>query len=201
MRIARQDVGRRGQAIERSEREMRGAIQRVALCEIDQDRRDLTVLATKIDARDHVGLVFLSGEGRGLPVRGGTGERIDREAADAAVGIGIGVQRNKEIGAPGARDPDALRQRNVEIAVARQMDNEGTGLLEQTRKSQSLIEDEILLQYAVDPARARVETAMAGIDDDDFLLSGTVDGLLRRRSKRCEALRRGLLCLEVLGPR
>src|SRR3546814_4536931 len=58
-------------------REIGRAVHRVALRQIDQDRRDVARRRGKIDPTEDIGAVLTRGEPRGLLVRGDFGQGVD----------------------------------------------------------------------------------------------------------------------------
>src|SRR5262249_37921939 len=123
------------------------------------------------NASDQIGFVFAGGELGGLLVRCFVGERIHRSAGDVGLLDGIGMDGDEEIGAGAAGNIDALFQ-NVEgivfpgqlylvIAAGEELFFQFLGDGER----------DVLFIRAVDAVRTRIIAAVAGIDDDQRLLT------------------------------
>ena len=111
----------RGSTVSTRLGESHRAIHRVALREIDEDRGDRAVLACQVDAGDHVGHVFLFGQGRRFAVRCIFRKRVDRSPSDIGMIVRVRMERNEQIGPRRPRDIHPLAQRNENVAVARQL--------------------------------------------------------------------------------
>ena len=110
-----QQIDFRGQFGNDESRELGRQVHGFAHGQIDQDVGDIVVVAfaDQMDAGDHVGLVFPGRQRLGLGVGGFFGQGIDGGAADPAIGEGVGVQGNEQIGAVDARRADPLGSRQT----------------------------------------------------------------------------------------
>src|SRR3546814_2572410 len=79
-------------------REVGGEVHRLALGEVEQDRRYVAAVRAEVDAIDDVRLVFARRKPRRLAVGGDFGQRIDRRAAGVLILGGIGVNRDEQVG-------------------------------------------------------------------------------------------------------
>src|SRR3546814_3249197 len=66
-------------------REVGGEVHRLALGEVEQDRRYVAAVRAEVDAIDDVRLVFARRKPRRLAVGGDFGQRIDRRAAGVLI--------------------------------------------------------------------------------------------------------------------
>src|SRR3546814_7227669 len=78
-------------------REVGGEVHRLALGEVEQDRRYVAAVRAEVDAIDDVRLVFARRKPRRLAVGGDFGQRIDRRAAGVLILGGIGVNRDEQV--------------------------------------------------------------------------------------------------------
>ena len=139
----------------------------LALGKVDQDVGDSFVLPFEINAGHDVGPVLLSRQRCGLAVGAALREGVDGGAGHRCVGIGVGVERNEEVGIVAPGDAHALAQRDVDVGVAGEMDGvaatgEGFG------EPAGFVQNHFLLPASIHAGGNRVDAAMAGVENDDL---------------------------------
>ncbi len=174
MGVAKQDVGVRPELRKCLGRKSGRAIQCVALFEIDENGRNSAILPSQIDTGNYVRLVFLARKGGSLAVGARLRERIDRQSADAAIGVGIGMKRNEQVRMPGSCNVAALAKRDIDVAVARQVHRVVAVPRKLMGETQAFIENQVenqvLLHESIHPARPGIDASVARIDNNHLLL-------------------------------
>ena len=135
-----------------------------ALRQVDQDRRHDIVLGIHLDPDQGIDPVLSRRQHRRLPVAGHIGKRVDRGAADPSHGIGVGVDRDEQIGVGVARPPDALTQRDVFVVVAGHDHVVAAGLRQSVAKLERDAQGDRFLEQAGRADGAGILAAVAGVD-------------------------------------
>jgi hypothetical protein len=124
-------------------------------------------MAREIDAGNEIGLVLARGQGRGLLVGRLFRQREDGGAAHVLFRQRVGVDREKQVGAGGARARDPLGQRHELVLGARQLDADAPARAELARELVRGRKHNVLLVCAARADAAGIDAAMAGIEHDE----------------------------------
>jgi len=140
----------------------------LALRQIDQDVGDVVGLGGQIDAGNDVGLVLVVGEPRGLGVGGVLGQGVDGRPLRLPFLLrqGVGVDGDEQRRAVRPRKAHPVVERDEGVVAARHQHAVLAALLEPVADFAGEGQDDVLLQFAVEAVRARIDAAMTGIEHD-----------------------------------
>ena len=155
---------RLGLAAEQS-REAGRRVHRLALRQVDQDRRDVGACVGQVHAGDDVGLVLARRQPCGLLVGGDFGQGIDGRAARVVVARAVAVDRDEQRRAHPPRDLEAFAVDQIAVVVAGQHDARTARRRPVRRGSPWRPSASVLfLQLAVGRDRAGIVPAVPGVD-------------------------------------
>src|SRR5688572_26556211 len=174
-----------------------GGLHVAALGKVEQHRGQRVAGLLQAHAADEVGGVFLVGQPTGtLRRRTLQREHVDRGSLGGAVFGRIGVDRDEHVRLRLSRQLGAARQGNERIVVARQVRLQARRRVDLAGEFARDRQGHVLLALAGRAERARILTAMAGVDGDDERTHAAtahhvLHGLHRRLRRRGSGVRRG----------
>ena len=140
---------------------------RLAPDQVDQNVGDLVVVVLDdIDAGQLIRQVFAVGKRLRLGVGRLVGHRVDGGAANALQSDRVGMDRNEQVGLVLAGDADAVVEPQEVVGLARQTHVVAAVRLELGLQLIREGQRDLLFDRAVQPLRAAVDAAMAGVDHD-----------------------------------
>jgi len=168
-------------------REIGIEVHRLALGQVDQDRRHVRRRIGEVHAVQYVGLVLARGEPSGLAIRSHFGQRVDGGAPRGLRGGGIGMDRNEKVRPQTPRNAIAFLQHQEGVGVARQRHAHAAGLEQFVANGAGDLQCDLAFARPVMRAdRARIVAAMPRIDHHQraAVILGPFDPGQRRRLAR-----------------
>ena len=163
-------------------REIGGVVHRLALRQVDQDRRHVRSRPAQIDAAQDVGLVLPRRQPCRLLVAGNLRQSIDRRTRRLFRTDAVAVDRDEQVGMEPPRDAEAFAQHQIAVVVAGQRHPHPAAVQKLVAdRARDLQRHVLFAQPGLGVDRAGVDPAMARVDHHQRAAAVALHARQRRR--------------------